>query len=413
MLHLCVPNGTVLLEMALGVFVKAPESIIAMAGREVESGLAGLLRNHTEGPGTSSEREESDISSITMSSCLRKLPAAAPDVVTRVDENAVEEERKRAWFSSELEEPDFERSMPSEGERERAWLSNKTEEAHLVRHTPSSDQESRTSIDTRPSARQRAQPAITNLAVALASANTITEGRSGSGAAGLLRNHNGGSGTPSESGAETPSEPERSTISSLTVPSSLDQNAEEEGRKRACLLNEPAAAGIERHAPSCDQGSRTRASAHQRAQPPTMNASALANANAITEGRPGLGFDGSDGPVRSSWSESSRRCEEDDEVSGDGVVDADAVALSAADVPPSPPPGAVGTRAAVSTATMPPDPRTSRCATRSSGCARRSSTPSAGSAALRHAARLLRPLKHRDEAQAVMIVTPPMTLTKP
>jgi hypothetical protein len=87
-----------------------------------------------------------------------------------------------------------------------------------------------------------------------------------------------------------------------------------------------------------------------------MNASALANANAITEGRPGLGFDGSDGPVRSSWSESSRRCEEDDEVSRDGVVDAYAVALSAADVPLSPPPGAVGTRAAVSTATMPPPP---------------------------------------------------------
>ena len=261
MLHLCVPNGTVLLEMALGVFVKAPESIIAMAGREVESGLAGLLRNHTEGPGTSSEREESDISSITMSSCLRKLPAAAPDVVTRVDENAVEEERKRAWFSSELEEPDFERSMPSEGERERAWLSNKTEEAHLARHTSSSDQESRTSIDTRASARQRARPSSKSSVVALASANTITEGRPGSGAAGLLHNRNRGSGTPSEAGTVAPSEPESSTISSLTVPSSLDQDAEEEGRKHACLLSEPAAAGLERHTPSCDQESRTRASA--------------------------------------------------------------------------------------------------------------------------------------------------------
>ena len=54
MLHLCVPNGTVLLEMTLGVFVTASESIIVMTGREVESGLAGLLRNHNEGPGTSS-----------------------------------------------------------------------------------------------------------------------------------------------------------------------------------------------------------------------------------------------------------------------------------------------------------------------------------------------------------------------
>ena len=56
MLHLCIQNGTVLLEMTLDVFVTASESIIVMTGREVESGLAGLLRNNG-GAGTTEHRD--------------------------------------------------------------------------------------------------------------------------------------------------------------------------------------------------------------------------------------------------------------------------------------------------------------------------------------------------------------------
>ena len=172
LLHLGIQNGTVLLEMTLDVFVTASESIIVMTGREIESGLASLLRNNggagttstgtpsepsvgtpapsEPGAGAPSEPGSSNISSVTMSSCLHKLPAS-PDVVTRGDQNAEEEERKRTWLSSGLEEADLER------------------------RTSSGDQGSRTGT----SARQRAQPPTTNV-VALANANTTTEGRPGS-----------------------------------------------------------------------------------------------------------------------------------------------------------------------------------------------------------------------------------------
>ena len=171
LLHLGIQNGTVFLEMTLDVFVTASESIIIMRGREIESGLASLLRNDggaettsTGTPGEPSVRTPapsepgagapsepgSSISSVTMSSCLHKLPAS-PDVVTRGDQNAEEEERKRAWLSSGLEEADLE------------W------------HTSSGDQGSRTGT----SARQRAQPPTTNV-VALTNASTTTEGRPGS-----------------------------------------------------------------------------------------------------------------------------------------------------------------------------------------------------------------------------------------
>ena len=172
LLHLNIQNGTVLLEMTLDVFVTASESIIVVRGREIESGLASLLCNNggaettsagtpgepsvrtpapsESGAGTPSEPASSNISSVTMLSWLHKLPAS-PDVVTRGDQNAEEEEKKPAWLSSGLEEADLER------------------------RTSSGDQGSRTGT----SARQRAQPPSTNV-VALANASTTTEGRPGS-----------------------------------------------------------------------------------------------------------------------------------------------------------------------------------------------------------------------------------------
>ena len=183
MLHLCTQNGTMLLEVTLDVFVTASESIIVMTGREVESGLAGLLRNHYGCSGTPSEsgarvlieRESSDISSLTMSSRLHESTASS-DFVTRGDQNAEGEERNYARLLSETEETGLETRTSSEEQRERAWLSSETEETDLERHPSSDDQGSR----TRTSAHQSAQPPTTN-AIALANANTITEDRPGSG----------------------------------------------------------------------------------------------------------------------------------------------------------------------------------------------------------------------------------------
>jgi hypothetical protein len=70
MLHLRTQSGAaVLLEMTLNVFITTSESLIVMAGREVDSGLAGFLRNDEEGSVTArSELVQSSISSVTMSS---------------------------------------------------------------------------------------------------------------------------------------------------------------------------------------------------------------------------------------------------------------------------------------------------------------------------------------------------------
>ena len=97
MLHLRTQSGAaVLLEMTLNVFITTSESLIVMAGREVDSGLAGFLRNDEEGSVTArSELVQSSISSVTMSSVYmipertrehhHEMVVAAP-LRTRLDE---------------------------------------------------------------------------------------------------------------------------------------------------------------------------------------------------------------------------------------------------------------------------------------------------------------------------------------